>query len=228
MQNAYVPNMCARYSLTKEDMKILIGGNAILLDMEARYNIAPGQRIPVIVPDVMHQYVVTDMAWGWPVSKSKPLLARTPGEQIHDKTPFKKYLAQRCLIPADGFYEFTGRGKYKTPVRFTKPKDEPFCMAGLFYETASAVGETEVAEHSCLVLTTAPNLSVARFHSSMPLIVQPAHYSWWLGSDDMYKLVIQHPDREELIFRPVQKTLIDANAEGPHLLGPMMIQPDLL
>jgi putative SOS response-associated peptidase YedK len=217
--------MCARYSLTREDMKILIGGNEIIIDRDARYNIAPGQKIPVLVPDAMHQYVVADMAWGWQISKSKPLLARTPAEQIQEKPAFKKNIGHRCLIPADGFYEFTGSAKNKTPIRFTKPQDEPFCMAGLFYESPDADG---IAGHRCVVLTTAPNLSVARFQSSMPLIVQPAHYSWWLGEDDMYKLVIQHPDKEEFKFRPVQKALNDANAEGPHLLGPMMIQPDLL
>ncbi len=216
--------MCARYSLTKEDLKILIGGHELIIDIDARYNIAPGQKVPVIVPDAMHKYTVTEMTWGWP---GKPILSQASTETIQTKPAFKKYIGNRCLIPADGFYEFTGGGKNKTPIRFSKPKDEPFCVAGLFYESASKLAGVEIIERKCLILTTAPNLSVARFHNRMPLIVQPAHYSLWLG-DDMYPLVIQHPDKAELNFRPVQKTLNDANNEGAHLLAPMMIQPELL
>jgi putative SOS response-associated peptidase YedK len=219
--------MCARYSLTKADLKILIGGNEIIIDIDARYNIAPGQKVPVIVPDAMHKYTVTEMAWGWPGSKGKPVLPKASVELAQTKPAVKKYIGNRCLIPADGFYEFTGSIKNKTPIRFTKPGDEPFCMAGLFYESVSKVAEVEVTEHRCLILTTAPNLSVARFHKNMPLIVQPAHYSLWLG-DDMYQLVMEHPDKAELNFRPVQKALNDAHNEGPHLLAPMMIQPELL
>lgn len=141
-----------------------------------------------------------------------------------EKPTFKRYIGNRCLIPADGFYEWMHDS---TPIRFTKPNDETFCFAGLFYETKDQTLDMEVAHEHVILLTTTPNKSVGRVHNRMPFIVQPSHYDWWLSDGGMFETVLTVPDRDELNWCPVQKELNKVNNEGPELIRPSIVQKNL-
>src|ERR1035437_4478157 len=121
------PQMCARYSLTKEQITILIGEIEVIINIGARYNIAPTQIVPAIVRNARGIETV-DMQWGFKSAWSKQPLINAKAETIAT-TAFKHHLPRRCLIPADGFYEWTAD---RTPIRFTLPHDEPFCFVGLW------------------------------------------------------------------------------------------------
>ena len=110
------PQMCARYSLTQEEIAILIGEVEVIINIGARYNIAPTQIVPAIVRSARGIETV-DMQWGFKSAWSKQPLINAKAETIAT-TAFRHHLHQCCLIPADGFYEWTAD---RTPIRFTLP-----------------------------------------------------------------------------------------------------------
>jgi putative SOS response-associated peptidase YedK len=140
-------------------------------------------------------------------------------------TAFKHHLPQRCLIPADGFYEWTAD---KTPIRFTQPDNGPFCVAGLWQAETKPGQDLETQEFRCVILTTTPNESVRRVHDRMPFRVKPEHYGWWLATDNMFETVLNFPDRSELNWCPVNRALNNVRNEGPELIRPAPVQKDLL
>lgn len=206
--------MCSRFSQTKEKVTFYIGSVQISFAYGPRYNIAPTQKVSVVMEDA-GVFKPVEMSWGWKPAWTKQLLINAQAETVPEKPTFKKYLHQRCLIPADGFYEWTPD---KSPIRFTKPRDELFCMAGLWLETTRQELDEPITERKFIILTTTPNQTVARVHNRMPLIVQPEHYGWWLRQDGLYKSVLEHPDKEEMNWHPVNQALNSVRNEGPELL----------
>ena len=215
--------MCARYSITKDTITIQIGEHVITINIKARYNVAPTQKVPAIIPNLKGGFQEVEMSWGWKPVWSDTLLINAQSETVQTKSTFKKYLHQRCLIPADGFYEWTSD---KTPIRFTKKNDAPFCFAGLWYESRSKPQDVELTEIKFLILTTTPNESVKKVHSRMPFIVPDNHYQWWFD-DTMFETVLRNPDKEPLYSCPVQKDLNNVKNEGQHLILPSPRQNDL-
>jgi putative SOS response-associated peptidase YedK len=217
------PQMCARYSLTKEQITILIGEIEVIIKIGARYNIAPRQKAPVIA-DTGKGIKEVEMTWGWQPIWSKQLLINAQSETVTEKSTFNKYLHQRCLIPADGFYEWTAD---KTPIRFTKPRNRAFCFAGLWRMVEKQELDLPTQEHSFVILTTKPDETVSRFHNRMPLIVQSRHYNWWLDEGELFKSVIEFPENEPLEFCPVQRALNNVRNEGAELIRPSLLQKEL-
>jgi len=208
--------MCARYTLTKEELAILIGEIEIIINVGARYNIAPGRLIKTIIRDP-RRIKILDMHWGWERTGGG-FLVNAKAENLD--TVFNQYIGQRCLIPADGFYEWTGPANDRQPIRFTKPGNVPFCFAGLWRETTHKPQDVEFTEPAVVIITTTPNKSVGRIHNRMPLIVQPAHYDWWLQGGELFRTVLDNPDREELDYCPVQPSVNSVKNEGPDLIRP--------
>jgi putative SOS response-associated peptidase YedK len=134
----------------------------------ARFNIAPSQTVPIIVKDSAGVRR-SEMKWGWKTHWSKQLLISAKAENVKTMM-FSKHLNQRCLVPADGFYEWLPD---KTPVRFTKPDKGVFCFAGLWNVTETKPLDEPAKEHSFVILTTSPNETVSPGHNRMPLIVRP-------------------------------------------------------
>ena len=214
--------MCARYSLTKEELTILIGEIEVIIKLGARYNIAPTQIVPTIIRSPKGPAVM-EMRWGFPSPWGPQPLINAKAETI-TTTAFKQQLHQRCLIPTDGFYEWTAD---KTPIRFTQPGDEPFCFAGLWQEVSKPGVDSEVTERRCVILTTTPNESVGRVHDRMPLRVNPAHYPWWLNEGSLFETVLNSPDRSEYNWCPVNRALNNSRNEGAELIRPAPRQGDL-
>jgi putative SOS response-associated peptidase YedK len=216
--------MCARYSLTKEAITIIIGEIEIVINIKARYNIAPRQQAPVIA-EINNKIAPVEMNWGWQPVWSKQLLINAKAETLTEKNTYKKYLHQRCLIPADGFYEWTAD---KSPIRFTMPNNEPFCFAGLWRGVEKQELDIPTTDYSFIIITTTPDETVSRFHDRMPLIVQRQHYDWWLSEGEMFNSVLKFPESEPMEFCPVQRTLNNVRNEGPDLIRPSLLQKDLL
>ncbi|HXE41864.1 MAG TPA: SOS response-associated peptidase [Candidatus Baltobacteraceae bacterium] len=215
--------MCARYSLTKDQITMLIGEIEVIINIAARYNIAPTQIVPTIVRAAKGIETVS-MKWGFKSAWSSQPLINAKAETI-SSTSFKQHLHHRCLIPADGFYEWTAD---KTPIRFTLPHDEPFCFAGLWQEETKHEIDLDTKEHRCVILTTTPNETVARVHNRMPLIVHPNHYDWWLKDGGLFETVLKNPYRPALEWCPVNRALNSVRNEGAKLIRPTPIQKDLI
>jgi putative SOS response-associated peptidase YedK len=175
--------MCGRYSLNKSKIQLEERFQAEMLpDFSPRYNIAPTQLVPVITSQSPKGFsffywgITPEFGQNKPVSqKLINARAETVKEKISFKSSFEK---RRCLIPADGFFEWKKLGKKtKIPYRFTLKDDELFAFAGIWEEYETVNGESQ---HTFLILTTSPNKIVEDVHDRMPVILNKNMEKKWL------------------------------------------------
>ncbi|WP_349409492.1 SOS response-associated peptidase [Pseudalkalibacillus sp. SCS-8] len=188
--------MCGRFTLTAEIDLLMdwfeIDEWASDLEFQPRYNIAPSQDILAIV-GYEGKRRAGFLKWGlvpfWakdPSIGNKMINARA--ETVPEKPSFKHaFQKRRCIIPADGFYEWKKEGKQKQP-KYIRMKDaQPFGLAGLWEKWKNENGNTI---HTCTILTTEPNELMEDIHNRMPVILQKEDYSKWLeweGEQDVLK-----------------------------------------
>lgn len=151
---------------------------------QPRHNIAPSQQIPVIRQDPEQpRRFASRMRWGLIPSWAKDAsigykLINARAEGIASKTSFREPLKKRrCLIPADGFYEWKKSGTVKTPYCFTMADDSIFAFAGIWDCWRNPEGEPV---ESCSIITTTPNRLCAEVHDRMPVILPDEAYDLWL------------------------------------------------
>lgn len=192
--------MCGRYSITKDigELEKLVKFICKITDFKPRYNIAPRSKVPVLVSE-NGQNVLKEMRWGLIPSWAKDetiadKLINARAETLTEKPSFKKpFQKQRCLIPADGYYEWQKTGQGKIPFRFTMADDRFFCLAGLWERWIRPDLEGELGlddagpsknqiVETFTIITCEPNPMAAKVHDRMPVILGPEHYSWWLES----------------------------------------------
>jgi putative SOS response-associated peptidase YedK len=193
--------MCGRYSLSKSKIELEERFQAEMLpDFNPRYNIAPTQLVPVITSQSPKGFsffywgITPDFGKNRPVAqKLINARAETVAEKITFKSSFQK---RRCLIPADGFYEWKRLGK-KTSIsyRFTLRENELFAFAGIWEEFETVNGDIQ---HTFLILTTTPNEKVAEIHDRMPVILAKKDERKWLDSytteEELSKILKPYPE----------------------------------
>jgi putative SOS response-associated peptidase YedK len=153
-------------------------------DWNPRYNIAPTQPVPVIRQNPKEPIrELSLMRWGLIPSWAKdPSVAaqmiNARSETAGTKPAFRDALkSRRCLIPADGFYEWKRDGRIKQPYCFELNEGELFAFAGLWDRWRDASGK---AVETCSILTTTPNAVTSAVHDRMPVILDPDTYDLWL------------------------------------------------
>jgi putative SOS response-associated peptidase YedK len=183
--------MCGRFTITVEWDELLL---RFMLDRrpgkyQPRYNLAPGQAIPAIIGGIRDKGAdqaanrFGELQWGlvpsWSAdAKGGFRMINARSETVAEKPAFRQLLERkRCLIPADGFYEWKTTGKSKQPYRFITRAGGLFAMAALYDTWASADGSKL---HTCTILTTEANELVAEIHPRMPVILQPEAERFWL------------------------------------------------
>jgi putative SOS response-associated peptidase YedK len=178
--------MCGRYRLSRRKQVIEEHFDAVsdTEDWEPRFNIAPTQPVLVIrqnpTEPTRH---LSQMRWGlipsWskdPSGAARMINARS--ETAHTLRAFGDALKyRRCLIPADGFYEWKRVGKAKQPYCFEVHESQLFAFAGLWEGWKDPSG-TWIK--TCTVLTTTPNAVTSPIHDRMPVILHPGNYHLWL------------------------------------------------
>lgn len=205
--NSPEPTMCGRYSLAKNKLELEERFQAEMLEpFQPRYNIAPTQLVPVITAEspkgFSHFYwgITPDFAKNKPVSQ-KFINARS--ETVTEKVSFKSsFQRKRCLVPADGFFEWKRLGKKtKTPYRFTLLDGGLFAMAGIWDEYETTEGEVK---HTFLILTTTPNELLTDVHDRMPVIIEKNKEGAWLDSAtseaDLMAMLKPYPDSVMLSY----------------------------
>ena len=182
--------MCGRYllSTSAEIIAGLFQAEACS-EFEPRYNIAPTQQIPVVLQG-QDQRSLRSMRWGLTPHWAKAKIGPRGGVQLPDfinarsetaanKPSFRDAIRQRrCLVPADGFYEWkkTTEGKQAHLIRFLKP--QVFAMAAIWEAWISPEGQ---ARQGVCILTTAGNTELRALHDRMPVILHPDRYAVWLN-----------------------------------------------
>lgn len=209
--------MCGRYSLFAEAKKLEERFKAELSDeLQPRYNAAPTQTLPVIT-NADGERKIEFFHWGlipaWaenPAIGSKMLNARA--ETLAEKPSFKKALqSRRCLVLADGFYEWKAEGKKKQPMRMSLKNGEMFAMAGLWENWTDK--ETGEVIHSFTIITTEANELLKPIHDRMPVILLPKNEEIWLDNEletEQLLKVLQPYPADELKAEPVSKAVNNA------------------
>lgn len=178
--------MCGRYMLTSapEALRALFRYEE-QPNFPPRYNIAPTQPIPIVrMVDGKRQFAL--VRWGLLPSwvkdpKGFTLLINARGETACEKPAFRAAMKRRrCLIPADGFYEWKSVGSRKQPYFIRAKSGEPFAFAGLWETWTGPNGEE--LETAAIVTTTA-NRTLKLIHDRMPVIIPPEAFDLWLNTD---------------------------------------------
>jgi len=192
--------------------------------VEARYNIAPTQNI-LAVKETPDGREMTLLKWGLVPSWAKDAsmgarLINARSETVTEKPAFREaFKRRRCLIPADGFYEWQRIGSKKQPFFFQLKDGQPFGFAGLWDRWT---GEDGNAIESCTILTTAANEVLAPVHDRMPVIVHPEDYQLWLETDvrkqELLKDLLQPFPADEMTSYPVSTLVNNVRRQGAELI----------
>jgi len=188
--------MCGRFTLrTPEGRKVDRINWADFQDLVPRYNIAPTQDVLSVVEREGHREP-TFLQWGlipfWSKDAKGYINARV--ETIEQKTTFKEsFQKRRCLIFADGFYEWERMGKISQPYYFHMKDEAPFAFAGI-WDRWQHDGRSIT---SCSIITTTANELLATIHNRMPAILGSESYNLWLNEEsratDLKDLLVPFP-----------------------------------
>ncbi|MDX6632073.1 MAG: hypothetical protein QOG26_78 [Solirubrobacterales bacterium] len=219
--------MCGRYTLTDPDprrlrMRFSLDERAEV-EAEPRYNIAPTDPVLAIRRDEDGDRDLGRLRWGLlPESfdaGGRPLI-NARAETIAVAKPFRESFEQRrCLLPADGFYEWRKDENGKQPVWISLPGAELFAFAGIW---AMRRGEDGEPLHSCALATCEPNETMRPIHGRMPVILPAGAEAAWLepGASVAELASLLVPYRGELEVREVSDAVNDVRKDGPELLEP--------
>jgi len=195
--------MCGRFTLfsSPRELQQFFGTPPPSFEIQPNYNVAPTQEIPVIIQHEDGKNL-KKRRWGlvpfWAKDTSigsRMINARV--ETVTSKSAFRSAIKQRrCLIPANGFYEWQGKSGNKQPYYFCLPSEKQLAFAGLYevWEDKNAVSDAEPYK-SCTIITTDASDSVKNIHNRMPLILKPEVYSEWLDPEN------KDPDRIEEVLK---------------------------
>lgn len=203
--------MCGRFSQTKSRKEVLeeLAGIELPPLFLKRYNIAPSQRIAIIQQENPSRAV--ESIWGLDNPHSGSPIINARSESLAVRPMFKNLLAtNRCLIPADGFYEWKGR----QPYYFHMPNKQLFAFAGLW------------RHDRCVIITRSAYSTVRGIHERMPVILNSNHWNIWLGKDQSPPL-LSAIEGSPLIHHPVSRYVNSVAHDDPKCLTPVPSQTDL-
>jgi putative SOS response-associated peptidase YedK len=220
--------MCGRYTLTRRQQEVAerFGVRQLSVELEPRFNIAPTQRVAVIRQSEDNEPTLDVMRWGlvpfWvtDLKSAKPFI-NARAETVASKPSFKKSLVnRRCIIPADGFYEWRKEGKLKIPMYIHSPDRSLIGFAGLWDIWKDR--ETGAVLNSCTIITTTANDTVSPVHDRMPVILKPEDESRWLDPslqqpEEIMKFLVPAPN-ERLTMYTVSPKVNTWSVESPELI----------
>jgi len=210
--------MCGRYRLARKKEILAETFDAENeVDRLPRYNVAPGQDVPVVRQDAARPTrSLSLIRWGLIPSWSRDAKAgykmiNARAETVADMPAFRDpFRSRRCLVPADGFYEWTKQGKQKSPFCFSLADDSIFAFAGIWDRWANPnwgnpnkrnPNQTNPDQEwleTCSIITTSANALLSGIHDRMPVILQRDDYDLWLDPgfkkvDDLRDLLKPFP-----------------------------------
>jgi putative SOS response-associated peptidase YedK len=173
-------DVCGRFLLTY-DIEAIKKYYHVSSDEHVIYapseEIFPSQKIPVIYSKSSENHLAL-MEWGFPKPQGKGILINARGETASLKPTFRRAFTHgRCLIPANGFFEWKQEGTKKIKHRIQLPDRGLFSMAGLFRQTGE---NSDLSNAVCIIITREPTSQLAQIHNRMPAILQQQDESMWL------------------------------------------------
>ena len=219
--------MCGRYTLAS-DRKTLAATFGVEQSSTwiPRYNIAPSQLVPTLTGNY-DSLVATNLHWGLvpPWAKDRKIgsrLINARAETVAEKPSFRAaFQKRRCLIPADGYYEWVKRGNVKQPYYISQESRRLFAFAGL-WETWS--DNQEPLYSSCSIITCTASQELAKVHDRMPVVIESSDYHQWLDKQSNTKELIEllKPTRNGTFRAFPVSTFVNSPArEGPICITPL-------
>jgi putative SOS response-associated peptidase YedK len=221
--------MCGRYKLACDGQMIMEAfGLKAVPPWSARYNIAPTQQAPVVRVDGRGERECARLRWGLVPSWAKDLsigsrMINARAETVAEKPAFRHALRrQRCLVPADGFYEWRREGRHAQPFRIGLRDGGLFAFAGLWERWQ---GEGAPPVETFTILTTAPNEILASLHDRMPVILDRAAHERWLDpaatwQGDLQPVLVPYP-AERMAAVPVGTLVNSPMVDDPRCAEPV-------
>jgi putative SOS response-associated peptidase YedK len=220
--------MCGRYTLTDPDPRLLrfrFGlPESAQIEQEPRYNVAPTDPVLAVRLNGQAEREPGILRWGLVPHFADPdafdrLLINARAETVAEAPAFRDaFETHRCLILADGFYEWRAEETGKKPVWITRPSREPFAFAGLW---AAAPRRDNSELHSCAIVTCEPGEVIAPIHDRMPVILGREAEAGWLepdaAPDELLALLLPTDD---LAVTEVSDAVNDVRQDGPALIEP--------
>lgn len=237
--------MCGRFvsASPPEELAAYFDAAEVVGDrvLDANYNVAPTDDVYVVLVDEGVRRLATHR-WGLvpPWADDLRIGARminARAETVAERNGFKQaFAARRCLVPADGFYEWQARlgEKRKEPMFIHRVDGEPFAFAGLWERWRSRQPEPEGGAapwvRSCSIITGAANDTVAPVHDRMPVALPRSAWATWLDPevDDLNvlrSLLVAVPP-EQVTVHPVSSRVNDVRHDGPDLVEPVALPDD--
>jgi len=214
--------LCGRYSLTTplEGVERLFAFDT-RPNLAPRYNIAPTQPVPVLRDGPAGRRELVLVRWGLVPSWAKEVSGGAPlinarAETVAEKPSFRNaFKRRRCLIPADGFYEWKAMPNgSKQPYRIAMPGNVVFAFAGIWEHWQTAEGsELE----SCAIVTVAANPQLHEIHHRMPVILPPDEHDTWLSAEPGEAAALMRPYGGSLVAYPVRRAVNNIRNDGPSL-----------
>ncbi|MCB1033456.1 MAG: SOS response-associated peptidase [Acidobacteria bacterium] len=220
--------MCGRYTLhTPGETVAEIFDVTESVELAPRYNIAPTQEVAVVGLSHQGNRSLGFMRWGLIPSWAKDpsignRLINARSESAAEKPAFRSsFKKRRCLVPADGFYEWKKVGDGKQPHYLRMKTGAPFAIAGLWARWHGGEGDPV---QSCTLLTTTPNEVAGAIHDRMPVILPAAAYSSWLDPETppeaLQELLVPYP-AEEMEAYPVHPMVGNPRNDTPKCIEPL-------
>ena len=216
--------MCGRYTVSTSaaSLETRFHAQAPAGMFAPSYNAAPSHALPTIFN--IEPHVITLSAWGflpeWADGRRdvKPLI-NARAETAATKPFFRHaFRSKRCLVLADGFYEWKRAGKDKLPYRIALKTEEPFAFAGIWSMVHDAQGHSRT---TFAILTTDANALVAQIHNRMPVILHPQDEAAWLDPEVA-------PDQAQAFLAPFPAELMQAYPVSTRVNSPAYNTPEAL
>ncbi|HEX3998503.1 MAG TPA: SOS response-associated peptidase [Pirellulales bacterium] len=226
--------MCGRYTLRASPQQMALAFHVnMAIDLHPRYNIAPTQQAPVVRSLADGNRELAELRWGliprWATDRSigsRMINARS--ETAATKPAFREAMRERrCLIPADGFYEWQKQGGQKHPMFVHCRDDAPFAFAGLWEHWTD---EQHQPLETFTILTAPANDQLRPLHDRMPIIIRPENYQRWLDptmTDAAAVEIFLADPPEDLVLQPVGSRVNSVANDDPTCIVPVRAQKTL-
>ena len=220
--------MCGRFVMKSSQMELAdFFQLAASVDVPARYNIAPTDAV-LAVADTGEGRHWRVFRWGLIPSWARDIamgarMINARSETVFDKPAFRAAIRRRrCIVPADGFYEWDGKKGERQPYYIAMADGKPFGMAAIWEIWES--GEGDYIE-SCALLTTSANSLIESFHPRMPVILDPGNWELWLDPTGgeraaLEKLFVSYPADKMAVY-PVGHDVDNPRNDGEQLIIPL-------
>ncbi|MEK4510436.1 SOS response-associated peptidase [Paenibacillus anaericanus] len=219
--------MCGRYTITVTIEQLMIRymtDDVAMAQYGPRYNVAPMQYIPAVI-NTSSGNRIGQLRWGLVPSRAKDdkhasKLINARAETLLEKPSFKKLIStRRCIIPADGFYEWKKQDDGKQPMRIVMSDRSIFSMAGLYDIWVDAEGKKT---STCTIITTTPNRLMEDIYDRMPVILRPEDEADWLGrnNNDVQSLLalLKPYDASKMSAYPVSSAVGNVRNDSKELI----------